>query len=180
MSETNIEKYDSIKDKIQTGDLCLFSGTCFESKVIEIATGGIFSHVGVFFRQGTGLWIAEEVQEIGYHTIPASTKLQQDMKDATFHWGIAPDIVHQNTAKVMDVILEYRSTPALQPYGGIKTLLETWEVDVFGNKIDPDKVQAVCSTFAELCWKQCGITFNTLMSPSDFIKLVKSVTQFSL
>jgi hypothetical protein len=180
MNETNLEQYNSIKDKIQTGDLFLFAGTGLESEVIEIATGGIFSHVGVFFKQADGLWIAEETQEIGYHTIPASTRLQQDVKDGTFHWGIAPDIVHQNSDKVMDVILKYRSTPALQPYGGIPTLLKTWEVDVFGNKIDPHTVQAVCSTFAELCWEQCGIKFNSLMSPSDFNKMIKAAIQFSL
>lgn len=42
--------YADIKDRIQTGDIFLFSGVSTISKAIEIATGSKFSHIAMVYR----------------------------------------------------------------------------------------------------------------------------------
>ena len=162
-------KYSDLRDQIQTGDLMLIEGERFASRVIEVFTRGRFSHVGVFWRDTAGgVWIAEEIESIGYHCVPASSALSEQSGDV--YLGVAPAPVRQQPDKVMEVVQKFRSDKNLQPYGWI-TLPRVLAAH-FGAHIDPEKVQAVCSIFAQRCYMACGIKFETLCDPSDFDGLV--------
>jgi len=162
-------KYEELRDQIKTGDLLLVDGNGFVSDVIEKVTGGRFSHVAVIFRLGDGLFIAEEWEGIGFQIMPLSQKLAQ--VDGRPFLGIAPEVVRANPGAVMAEIGEYRATPSLQPYG-YGTLVKVAAADDLGAKIDPEKVQAVCSVFAERCYIRAGLKFPSLLSPSDFDEVV--------
>ena len=162
-------KYSDLRDQIRTGDLMLVEGTRLASEIIEHFTGGRFSHVGVFWRDTSGgVWVAEEIEEVGYHCIPASSALAE--QSGPVYLGVAPVPVRQQPEKVMEVVQKFRSDKSLQPYGWIT--LPKVLVAHFGAHIDPERVQAVCSVFAQRTWMNCGMKFETLADPSDFDGLV--------
>ena len=163
-------RYADLRDQICTGDLMLVSGEKWTSEVIEHFTGGRFSHVGVFWRDTAGgVWVAEEIEAVGYHCIPASSAFTE--QSGPVFLGIAPVPVRQQPEKVLEVVQKFRSDKSLQPYGWV-TLPEVLMAHCFGTRFDPDRVQAVCSILAQRCWMACGMLFETLADPSDFDGLV--------
>ena len=170
-------KYEELRPQIQTGDLMLVDGKGFVSDVIKAATDGRFSHVGVFFRMGDGIFVAETYEGEGFNIKPASQRLAQ--VTGKVYLGIAPAVVRSNPDKIMAEISEFRVTPSLQPYG-YGTLAPVLAACKLGLDIDPNKVQAVCSTFAERCYIRAGMTFPSLLDPSDYDTICAGVVQIDI
>ena len=171
-------QYSDLRPQIKTGDLMLVEGIRLASEIIEDVTGGRFSHVGVFYTDSAGgVWVAEEIETIGYHCIPASSALAEQA--GPVYLGIAPVPVRQQPEKVLEVVQKFRSDKSLQPYGWI-TLPEVLVAHCLGTKFDPERVQAVCSIFAQRTWMACGMKFETLETPSDFDGLVAGTEQIDI
>lgn len=169
--------YEELRPQIKTGDLLLVDGTGIISDIIEAFTEGRFSHVAVIFQMGEGLFIAEEWQGVGFQIMPLSQKLAEVAGKA--YLGVAPAIVRANPGKVLAEISEYRVTPSLQPYG-YGTLGKVLAAHQFGQKFDPEEVQAVCSVFAERCYVRAGMAFSSLLDPSDFDTICVGVVQIEI
>ena len=167
--------YSDLRSQIKTGDYGLCHGTQFMSKCIEWVSGP-FSHVFKFMWFGDGLWVAEEWEGVGFQIVPASQKL-------AYYWdmggivklGVAPASVRANPQIGMDFISTYRTNKSLDPYGGAKTFLEI-AASKLGQDYDPTKVQAVCSVFCQQYDMQYGLHFDTLFTPSDFLKIAEGLT----
>ena len=170
--------YQELRTAIKTGDYGLCQGTQAAAKVIEFLTG-LDSHVFKFVWIGDGLWCAEEWEEIGFQLLPASLKLQYywDMNPGgVVKLGIAPDIVRSNPQAGMGLISTYRVDKNLRPYGGMKTFAEIAASEL-GWRIDPMKVQAVCSTFCQQYDIACGMKYDRLFAPSDFEKVAVQIVE---
>ena len=170
--------YTDLRATIKTGDYGLCHGTQLTSEAIELVSGQD-SHVFKFVWLGLGLWCAEEWGGVGFQLIPASLKLQYywNMSPAgTVRLGIAPDIVRNNPQLGMGLVSTYRADKNLQPYGGAKTFLEIAASEL-GWKIDPTKVQAVCSTFCQQYDMACGMRYDKLFAPTDFEKIATKIIE---
>jgi hypothetical protein len=165
-------RYEDLRPQIKTGDVLICRGKTLVSKLIETFTGPD-SHIAVFFWISDGLFIAQEYEGIGFQILPASQEI--GCYDECY-LGIAPAEVRGNSQGVLDCISKYRVTPSLQPYG-YATLAKILIAHQTGIGIDPDSVQAVCSIFAQQCWKDCGYTFETLADPSDFERFCAGIVQ---
>lgn len=169
-------KYEDLRSRIRTGDILGFHGTTLLSRTIELLTGkkdlDSWSHVGVFYWDGPGLWVAQEYEGTGFGCYPASQLIGRFMAErGVCFWGAAPRSVEENTVGVAELIATYRVTPSLRPYG-YGSLLKV----LFDEHVDPNSVQAVCSIFAQQTWERCGYTFSKLMSPEDFKPLLTDIT----
>jgi hypothetical protein len=168
-------RYEDLRDQIRTGDLLGYHGTGCFSWVIEKLTGNhdpqSWSHVGVFYWNGPGLWIAQEYEGVGFGCYPASTLIGKFLKErGDCYLGQAPDFITEKSAGVLDLIATYRATPRLRPYGYgslVRVLLE--------DAVSPLSVQAVCSTFVQQAWERCGYTFSHLFTPEDFKRVVRNI-----
>jgi len=169
--------YSDLRSQIRTGDYGLCHGTQPTSKCIEWVSGP-FSHVFKFIWFGDGLWVAEEWEGVGFQLIPASQKLDYYWNmnpGGIVKWGKAPDFIRGYPGTGEDFIHTYRTNKALDPYGGAKTFLEI-AVSKLGIDFDPMKVQAVCSVFCQQYDMQYGLHFDSLFTPSDFLKIAEGVT----
>lgn len=169
--------YLALRSQIKTGDYGLCRGTQVMSKCIEWASGP-FSHVFKFLWIGDGLFVVEEWEGVGFQIVPASQKLDYywGMNPAgVVKWGKAPDSIRDNPQVGTDFISTYRINKSLDPYGGAKTFLQIAESKL-GIGFDPMKVQAVCSVFCQQYDMQYGLHFDSLFTPSDFIKIATDLT----
>lgn len=169
--------FAEIQDQIQDGDYGLVDGKGLASDIIELVTGGHISHVFKWVRINGILTISEFWEPDGYQDNPASVRLPQIQ--GKIYWGVAPEGIRGNTAAAMSIITEFRNNPSLDPYGWL-TLPMVAAADDLGAVISPDRVQCVCSTYAELWDERCGARFKTLQSPSDYGSYVKEMIPLEL
>lgn len=172
--------YEDIRSEIQTGDVFGYHGTKWTSRIIEFFKGsnsGIkdpdpWSHVGLFYWSGDGLWIAQEYEGTGFGCYPASQLITSFLAaKGKCYWGKAPYEISSKPQDIIDLISTYRVTPSLQPYG-YGTLIRI----LLGERGNPNDFQAVCSTFDQQAWEKCGYTFNRLFAPEDFKSVVNRIT----
>ena len=173
-------KYEDARLLIKTGDILGCHGTSFVSNVIGFFTGNAdktcWTHVGVFFWQGDGLWIAQEYEGTGFGCYPASQLIGQFVKEKSVcYWGKAPESIEAQPDQITSLISTYRVTPKLQPYG-YGSLVKILFDEENGVCEDPSKVQAVCSIFAQQAWQKCGYVFPRLYAPEDFKGIVRDIT----
>jgi hypothetical protein len=66
--------YAEIRATIEDGDLLLCSGTAFFSRLIQHATGSVWSHIGMLYwtRDLDRLLVLESVESIGVRCVPLS------------------------------------------------------------------------------------------------------------
>ncbi len=192
--------YSDLIKQASTGDILLCHGTNWISDIIQDVTGGQFSHVAVFvvldqelidFMKEYGwtnvdsanvgdLWIFEEWEGVGFQGMPANQKIATYDKGAC-SYGISPVEVRSQEDKVIEVIKEYISNPALKNYEYID-LLKVGESDLFGIKFNlaQDTGGGVCSLLVQRVYSNCGKIYLTYLSPSDYVKLVAGIIQILL
>ena len=74
----SVSNYSGYRDQIQNGDLLLCSGSSRFSRMIQRATGSIWSHVGFVMRLDTidRVMVLESVESQGVRTVPLRKYLE--------------------------------------------------------------------------------------------------------
>lgn len=167
--------YENLRSTIKTGDLLGCHGRNWTDLFIDLFTSKgdptAWTHVGVFYWDSQGLWIAQEYEGTGFGCYPASQLIGKFMNQkADCFLGRAPLSISDDYRAVTDLLTTWRRSPSLHPYG-YGTLLRILD----DPKEDPDSVPAVCSTFAQEAWEATGFKFAKLFAPEDFKAVVTEI-----
>jgi hypothetical protein len=178
---------NALLPEIQTGDYALFRGHSVMSAGIEwlakvtdskwVSKFGVYSHIAKFFWEQGQLNVAEMWDVGGYRDLRAVARLKE--YDGLCFFAPAPHIVRDNPMGTFFMINEFRITPALQHYGN-STLGLVALSDLTNIHIHPDSVQSVCSGFCQHCDEACGMTFDRLFAPSDYLAIIDKVVPIEL
>ena len=63
--------YEEFTKTIKSGDLILFSGNAWYSKIIEYFTNSKYSHIGIILQEGEKWWLLES----GYESYSSTKKV---------------------------------------------------------------------------------------------------------
>lgn len=187
-----IEKlpYSLARENIRSGDILLCSGTSFFSKLIQRATGSMWSHVAFILRLDMigRIMVMESVESIGVRTVPLSCYLSNyNGSGAPYegnlliarHKEFKPDKVHDLSRKAIDLLghqysnreiarIAYRISSNLgRNYCGLP---------------EPDD-EYICSEYAHECFRSIGLNIATscgYVTPADFSTCKEIEPVFSL
>ena len=92
--------YAAFRHKIRNGEVLLCSGKAVFSKLIQRATGSIWSHVGFVMRMDSidRVMVLESVESIGVRTVPLSTYLRDYDSEGHPYKGRMVLLRHKNFA----------------------------------------------------------------------------------
>lgn len=65
-------KYKTARKKIESGDLLVWSGNAFFSKIIKLLTRSDYTHVGIAYKIGGRLFVVESIEGSGVRIYPVS------------------------------------------------------------------------------------------------------------
>lgn len=175
----SIQKYADFRHQIRSGDILLCSGTAAFSKLIQHATGSIWSHVGVLMRldEIDRIVVLESVEDVGVRAVPLSHYVSNyDSKGTQYpgklviarHRSVNPDLIPKFAQTGVD-LLGY-------PYDKeeIAKIAYRLIMQVSPNK-SAEKVECgtsfICSEYAFECFKSFGIAIQhsgDFVTPNDF------------
>ena len=149
-------RYDEIRDQIQDGDVILFCGTIFLSRVIERVSHGDYSHCAIAANWGERKMILQAELVGGVQAVPMSVAVGT-YKGRVDWYKIAPearaklDIAALLTEARADLGLAYARKELLRAAGHF----------LFGAKLpsDPNDPNALfCSQYVERCFRRAGLS----------------------
>jgi len=125
-SAAALERYHTVREKLDTGDLVLFSGRSVFSEIIKKLTGAAWSHVGMVFRLPNRysinlLWEASGLLNLpdldtgrpnkGVQLVPLSDRI------SVYHGRIALRLLEaERTPKMIDELYAFREEMKGRPY----------------------------------------------------------------
>lgn len=175
-----VSTYDDVRDQIQDGDLLLCSGTATFSKLIQIATNSIWSHVGfvMWLKSIKRLMVLESVESYGVRSVPLSNYVKDYCGTGVGYPGKLLIARHKQLAD-RQLTVEFMQ----------------FSVDLFGYPYDKDEIvriaadiatggillegkfadlrQFICSEYVATCYQKIGITIRRkggYVAPADFAK----------
>jgi len=183
-----VVNYDTFRKNIRSGDLLLCSGSAWFSKMIQKATGSVWSHVGFVMRLDNidRVMVLESVEPLGVRTVPLSKYLKNyDNENNPYPGGLIL-ARHQEFEKK-------GTEKKLQKFG-------QFAVDLFGYPYDKDEIakiaariatswlpfsskekkelkrdrEYICSEYTWECYRSIGIPITHdpkgFIAPADFAK----------
>lgn len=181
-----VDDYDRIRPEIRSGDILMCAGSGWFSKMIQRATGSVWSHVAFIMRLEPidRVMVLESVEPIGVRTVPLRKYLvDYDSKGNAYPGGLVL-IRHRQLEKKSD-------SDTLQKFG-------QFAVDLFGypydryeiakiaariasakipfsreeqKELQPDR-EYICSEYVWECYREIGIRIKHdpkgFVAPSDF------------
>lgn len=143
--------YREARDAIRDGDIIAVRGTSLLSRLIEAATGGPWSHVGVAWWLEDRLMVAQQREVVGCQIVPVSRLLP-------FDW-ISTGVTLTARAR----------SRAFRDLGRSYSYLDALRVGIGLRAMHRDRV---CSTFATTILGLCGRGLPTLerQSPAALVQ----------
>jgi hypothetical protein len=170
--------YEQARNEIKSGDVLLCSGNTMFSKLIQRATGSMWSHVGFILRLDAidRIMVMESVESIGVRTVPLSSYVSnyngsRQPYDGRLliarHRHFNPDRVHDLSKTAVDLLGHNYSAKEIARI--------TYRITVnlgrnYCNLPEPDD-EYICSEYAYECFKSVGIYIPTscgYVTPADF------------
>ncbi|MCF7798132.1 MAG: hypothetical protein K9N11_09255 [Lentisphaeria bacterium] len=181
-----VTDYNSIRDKLQNGDVLICSGSGLFSTMIQQATGSVWSHVGFILRLDSisRVMLLESVEPLGVRTVRLSKYLENYSNNGKPYPGGLAVIRNRNFAQLIN--------PSKL------TGLAKYAIDLFGYSYDKDEIakiaarilaskvlftkkqmkkiapdrEFICSEYVARCYEHVGlrVQWNELgfVAPSDF------------
>jgi len=178
------KRYNIIRKDLRSGDILLCSGTGVFSKLIQKATGSVWSHVGFIIRLDSidRVMVLESVESIGVRTIPLSSYVKDYNGSGRSYKGKVVIARH--------ALAKSFSIPQMKK-------MTQFAVDLFGYPYDKDEIvkiaariamgflirkekalkhdkEYICSEYAWHCYKKLGITIphdkKGFIAPKDFAR----------
>ena len=165
--------YEDFKLSAQTGDALLVHGHSAVQQTIEAVTNSAFCHVALLVVNPViGLLVCEMVEGCGYQCMTIDDWVA-GRPGQQFFFGKAPNIVLQNSQKIIDSLKEYEDKDR-QKYG-YGELFTVWLSQFTGkNYATPHEV---CSLFVQHRWEVAGFPTPGCMSPGEFLFVCESVSR---
>lgn len=158
-SSALLVRYDEIRDQIEDGDVILFCGTIFLSRVIERVSHGDYSHCAIAANWGERKMILQAELVGGVQAVPMSVAVGT-YRGRVDWYKIAPaaraklDIAALLAEARADLGLAYARKELLQAAGHF----------LFGAKLpsDPNDPNSLfCSQYVERCFRKAGLSLGT-------------------
>ena len=178
--------YDTFRGEIQSGDLLLCAGSGVFSRLIQRATGSIWSHVGFVMRLESidRVMVLESLEPLGVRTVPLRKYLT--------------DYDSQGNAYPGGLVLARHDAFAASANEGTLRMFGQFAVDLFGYPYDKDEIariaarivasflpfsgkdkkaikrdrEYICSEYAWECYNALGIRIEPnpkgFVAPADF------------
>lgn len=176
-------EYSEIRNNLKTGDIVLFSGRDFVSKLIQFGTRSKWSHVGMIYR----------IYQLDFVTLWESTTLSDcvDLDSGTKRKGVQltalSDRVRYYDGEIAirqlenpvtlanDRLLELRQKLKSKRYETSEAELIKSAFDFAGLNNKPDLSSVFCSELVAEAYKKLGLLTDRLSSneytPSDFANI---------
>ncbi len=186
--------YKQFRGKIRNGDLLLCAGSGRFSRMIQKATGSIWSHVGFVMRLDTigRIMVMESVEPLGVRTVPLSKYLKNyDKKGKPYPGGLVI-ARHADFATVASAKLKQFGQFAVDLFGYPYDKDEIAKIAAriaasylpFSDKdkkaLKPDR-EYICSEYVWECYKELGIKIQHdsrgFIAPADFARAKKVALQ---
>lgn len=175
--------YSKLRDEIRSGDLLLCSGSGWFSKMIQRATGSVWSHVAFVMRLEAldRVMVLESVEPLGVRTVPLSKYLHDyDSLGNPYPGGL---VLARHT--------HFGTDAEMRPFG-------QFALDLFGYPYDKDQIakiaariaashlpfsdqerrqlepdrEYICSEYVHACYQHIGIDIphdrRGFIAPADF------------
>lgn len=148
-------QYGSIRDRVEDGDIILFRGTIFLSRVIEKVSGGDYSHCAIAANWGERKMLLQAELMGGVQAVPLSVAAgtysgRVDWYKIAPAWRAKLDIPALLAEARADLGLTYATSE----------LLRVAAHTLFGAKLpsDCDNPHALfCSQYVERCFRRAGL-----------------------
>ena len=131
--------YKKFRPEIRSGDLLLCSGSGLFSRMIQAATGSVWSHVGFVMRLDyiDRVMVLESLEPLGVRTVPLSKYLDDyDSEGSPYPGGL---VIARHTAF---------ETIARQGDGAALRKLGQFAVDLFGYPYDSSEIARIAARIA--------------------------------
>jgi hypothetical protein len=169
-ASTNAQlKYDDIRDRVEDGDVVLFRGTIFLSKVIEQVSHGTYSHCAIAADWGERKMLLQAELMGGVQAVPMSVAVGTYTGRVDWY-KIAP--ARRAKLDIAALLAEARADLGLTY--ATSELLRVAAHNVFGAQLpaDCDNPHALfCSQYVERCFRKAGLSLTSTSdvgaSPSD-------------
>lgn len=185
------QQYDQIRNTINSGDLLFGSGTSIMSKMIEGATGSVWSHVAFVIRLEVmdRIMVLESVESIGVRTVPLSSYVRDYNGTKAAYPGRIMIARHQDFQTQYVAGLSRQAIDLLgYPYNteDILRIAARLGISAFGfDKTSPEITAHnayICSEYVSLCYKSVGINVDYdpegFITPADFARSPKVTPLF--
>ena len=173
--------YERLRDQIRDGDLMLCSGSAVFSRLIQVATESIWSHVGfVMWLPSLGrLMVLESVESAGVRSVPLSSYLGDYNGTGRGYPGNVLIARHDDFANraLTDEFIEFAVDRFGWPYHADQIVNIAARIASRGilGKVHPDtdKERAfICSEYVDACYRRLGVTVHWdqfgFVAPADF------------
>lgn len=152
--------YQAFRQEIRSGDLLLCSGSGLFSRMIQAATGSVWSHVGFVMRLDSidRVMVLESLEPLGVRTVPLSKYLYDyDSKGTPYPGGIA---IARHAA--FEQIAQQEKQAALRKLG-------QFAVDLFGYPYDSVEIARIAARIAASHLPFNGADRRALKRDREFI-----------
>lgn len=178
-------QYDQLRSNIRSGDILLCSGTAMLSRMIQRATGSVWSHVAFVIRLDAiqRVMVLESVESIGVRTVPLSHYVRDYRGDGKGYPGKLLLARHRDFANVPPARLERMSRFAVDLFGypydkdEIVRIVARIGKSLFGftsNEVRRDR-EYICSEYVWECYSAVGIRVaydrRGFVAPKDFARV---------
>lgn len=158
--------YETVRNRMQTGDAIIFEGIGLVSKLIQWRTKSRYSHVAMIARwkpyQVERVFLFQATAQYGVHAVPVSRYLAQHRGSA---WWVP--VNQAIVGQVVDYQLKLLDAAALDfgrgyDFGGIgQFLIPSW--------FKQNKANRFCSEAYAGWLKQAGFAQETFISPGQLV-----------
>ena len=176
------EPYETVRDKLRSGDLLLFSGPAFMSKMIEWATGSPWSHVGFVLRLGEiDRVLVLEAVPVGARSVALSSLIQGNTSFKPFDGRLLiarhVNFPGEPGAPRLKAMSQFAVDRFGAPYANMELVGIGMRIFLgwFNIKLPPPKHSSkafICSEYAARCYKEIGIEIawngKGFIAPADF------------
>lgn len=181
----SVSNYSEYRGQIQNGDLLLCAGSSWFSRMIQRATGSIWSHVGfvMWLDNIDRVMVLESVESQGVRTVPLSKYLKNyDNKGNPYPGGLVIARHADFTKLSIQAKLKQFSQLAVDlfgyPYDRDELVKIAWRIMVKKEHLQMDR-EYICSEYVWECYKNLGIKIQPdgrgFIAPADFAR-AKEVT----
>ncbi len=177
------QSYITVRQKLQSGDILLCSGSALLSKMIQKGTRSVWSHVGFIIRLDVidRVMVLESVESAGVRTVPLSHYVRDYKATGKAYPGrvyIARhrDFAQKVNAKRMNKLSQFAVDLFGYPYDKDEIVRITARIgmSLFGFKksdVKRDR-EYICSEYAWECYNAVGIRIpynkSGFIAPADF------------
>jgi hypothetical protein len=176
------KSYSSLRHDIRSGDLLLCSGNFVFSKLIQNATGSIWSHVAFILRLDAidRIMVLESVESIGVRTVPlshyvynynASGKPYPGRLMLARHCDVKAAQIPNLSRTAVDLLGQpYRS----EEIAHIATRISEYRLGLSTAPVDTNTRGFICSEYVKICMQSIGVNIQHnemgFIAPADFAR----------